>query len=107
MGENKFNYNRVLFTLETLSTPEDKISYLYKVKVDVNRVIQCFSRNKFQSLKKYATKNIFAEDGCDELSEFLTKVISYYNSPLYGDRYISDEILKRHLKEEVLSIKIF
>ena len=107
MGENKFNYNRVLFTLETLSTPEDKISYLYKVKVDVNRVIQCFSRNKFQSLKKYATKNIFAEDGCDELSEFLTKVISYYNSPLYGDRYISDEILKRHLKEEVLKYQNF
>ncbi len=107
MGENNFNYHRVLFTLSTLSTPEDKISYLYKVKVDVNRIIQCFTRSKFQSLKKYAKKNIFAEDGCDELSEFLTKVIGYYNSPLYGDRYISDEILKRHLKEEVIKHENF
>jgi hypothetical protein len=107
MGENKFNYNRVLFTLSTISTPEDKISYLYKVKVDVNRVIQCFTRSKFQSLKKYAKKNIFAEDGCDELTEFLQKVISYYNSPLYGERYISDEILKRHLKEEVIKYQNF
>lgn len=107
MGVSKFNYSRVLFTLSTFKTPEEKISYLYTVKVDVNRVIQCFTRPKFQALKKYAKKNIFAEDGCDELSDFLKEVISYYNSPLYGDRYISDEILKRHLKEEVIKYKNF
>jgi len=49
----------------------------------------------------------FAADGCDELSTFLKEVIGYYNSPLYGDRYISDEILKRHLKEEVIKYKNF
>jgi len=107
MEENKFNYHKVLFSLSTLQTPEEKISYLYNVKVEVNRVIQCFTRSKFQTLKKYAKKNIFDEDGCDELTEFLKKVISYYNSPLYGERYISDEILKRHLKEEVLKYKNF
>lgn len=99
--ENKFNYHKVLFTLETFKTAEEKISYLYGVKVDLNRIIQCFSRKKFQALKKYAKPNLFAEDGCSELTEFLKEVIGYYNSPLYGDRYISDEILSRHLKEEV------
>lgn len=107
MVAEKFNYHKVLFTLETFNTYEEKIAYLYKIKIDVNRVIQCFARPKFQALKKYATKNIFAEDGCDELTEFLKKVIGYYNSPLYGDRYISDDILKRHLKEEVIQYKNF
>lgn len=107
MGETKYNYHKVLFVLNTLKTPEEKISYLYSVKVDVNRVIQCFTRKKFQKLKKYAQKNIFAEDGCDELTDFLKEVISYYNSPNYGDRYISDEILTRHLKEEVTKYKNF
>jgi len=107
MGVSKFNYNKVLFTLSTLKTPKEKISYLYTVKVDVNRVIQCFTRKKFQALKKYAVKNVFDDDGCDELSVFLKKIIGYYNSPLYGDRYISDEILKRHLKEEVIKYKNF
>jgi hypothetical protein len=105
MGENKFNYNKVLFTLGTLKKSEEKIAYLYSVKVDVNRVIQCFTKEKFQPLKKYAKKNIFAEDGCDELSVFLQEVIGCYNSPQYGERYISDEILKRHLKEEVVKYK--
>jgi hypothetical protein len=77
------------------------------VKVDINRIIKCFSGQKFQALKKYAKKNIFAEDGCDELSEFLKEVISYYNSPQYGDRYISDAILKRHIKEEIVKYKNF
>lgn len=103
----KLNYHKVLFTLQTLTTPEEKISYLYTVKVDVNRIIKCFSGQKFQSLKKYAVKNIFAEDGCDELTDFLKEVISYYNSPQYGDRYISDAILKRHIKEEVIKYKNF
>ena len=50
----KFNYHKVIFTLETIKSPEEKISYLFGVKVDLNRVIQCFSRKKFQALKKYA-----------------------------------------------------
>lgn len=105
--EKKFNYHKVLFTLETYKTAEEKISYLYKVKVDLNRIIQCFSRKKFQALKKYAKPNIFSEDGCKELTDFLKEVIGYYNSPLYGDRYISDEILSRHIKEEVKKYKNF
>ncbi len=107
MGSSKFNYNKVQFTLETLKTPEDKISYLYTIKVEVNRIIQCFSKTKFQPLRKYAVKNLFALDGCDELTEFLKKTIGYYNSPEYGDRYISDSILQRHLKEEVIKYKKF
>lgn len=105
MNENKFNYHKVLLTISTYKNPEDKISYLYSVKVDLNRIIQCFSKEKFQALKKYAKKNIFAEDGCDELSEFVKEVISCYNSPHYGDRYISDDIIKRHLKEEITKYK--
>jgi len=107
MEESQLNQHKVLFTLNTFKTPEDKISYLYKVKVDINRIIQCFSRKKFQALKKYAKNNIFAEDGCNELTDFLKKVISYYNSPANGDRYISDEILNRHIKEEVIKYKNF
>ena len=107
MSEKKFNYHKVLFTLETFNTPEEKISYLYSIKVDVNRVIKCFSTQKLQALKKYVVKNIFAEDGCDELSAFLKEVMGYYNSPQYGDRNISDEILKRHMKEEVIKYKNF
>jgi len=103
----KLNYHKVLFTLQTFSTPAEKISYLLSVKVDINRIIKCFSGQKFQSLKKYAVKNIFAEDGCDELTDFLKEVITYYNSPQFGDRYISDAILKRHLKEEVVKYKNF
>ena len=105
MSDNKFNYHKVLLTLSTYKSPEDKISYLYSIKVDLNRIIQCFTREKFQALKKYAKKNIFTEDGCDELSVFVKEVISYYNSPQYGDRYISDDIIKRHLKEEVIKYK--
>lgn len=102
MSDNKFNYHKVLLTVSTYKSPEDKISYLYSIKVDLNRIIQCFTKEKFQALKKYAKKNIFAEDGCDELSVFVKEVIGYYNSPQYGDRYISDDIIKRHLKEEVI-----
>ena len=90
-----------------MQAPEEKISYLYSVKVDINRIIKCFSSPKFQALKKYAVKNIFAEDGCEELTDFLREIIGYYNSPLYGDRYISDEILKRHLKQETIKYKNF
>lgn len=107
MSNSKLNYHKVLFTLQTLNTPEQKIAYLYNVKLDINRIIKCFTSPKFQNLKKYAKKNIFAEDGCDELSEFLKEVIGYYNSPNYGDQYISDEILKRHVKEEVIKYKNF
>lgn len=107
MAEEKFNYHKVLFTLETFTTPEEKISYLFSIKVEVNRVIKCFSTQKIQALKKYVVKNIFAEDGCDELSDFLKEVISYYNSPKYGDRNIRDEILKRHMNEEVIKYKNF
>ena len=103
----KLNYHKVLFTLQTINSYEEKISYLYTVKVDINRIIKCFSGQKFQALKKYAKKNIFAEDGCDELTEFLKEVITYYNSPQYGDRYISDAILKRHIKEEIIKYKNF
>ncbi|PID56407.1 MAG: hypothetical protein CR986_10270 [Ignavibacteriae bacterium] len=107
MVEDKFNYHKVFFTLNTFNKPEEKISYLYKVKIEINRVIKCFTRKKFQPLRKYAVKNIFAEDGCDELTTFLKKVIGYYNLPFYGDRYISDDILKRHLNEEVIKYKNF
>jgi len=107
MDEDKFNYHKVLFTLDTLKSPEDKISFLYSVKVEVNRVIQCFSQQKVQALVKYTKKNVFAIDGCIELTEFLKKIIGYYNSPEYGDRYISESILKRHLKEEVIKYKKF
>lgn len=107
MGENNLNYHKVLFTVDTLKSTQEKISYLFSVKIDVNRIIQCFSRKKFQELKKYAVKNIFAEDGCDELTDFLKGVISYYTSPMYGDRYINDEILKRHLNEEIIKYKNF
>ncbi|MCW8849038.1 MAG: hypothetical protein OQJ81_03590, partial [Melioribacteraceae bacterium] len=107
MSASRFNFHKILFTLETFSTPEEKISYLFSIKVDVNRVIKCFSTQKTQALKKYVVKNIFAEDGCDELSIFLKEVMGYYNSPQYGDRNISDEILKRHMKEEVIKYKNF
>lgn len=107
MSAKKFNFHKILFTLETFTSPEEKISYLFSIKVDVNRVIKCFSTQKTQALKKYVVKNIFAEDGCDELSAFLKEVMGYYNSPQYGDRNISDEILKRHMKEEVIKYKNF
>lgn len=107
MAEEKFNYHKVIFTLETLSTPEEKISYLFSIKVEVNRVIKCFSTQKLQALKKYVVKNIFAEDGCDELTDFLKEVIGYYSSHKYGDRNIRDEILKRHMNEQVIKYKNF
>jgi hypothetical protein len=107
MSRKDFNYHKVLFTLQTLASPEEKLSYLYNVKIEINRIIKCFSSQKFQALKKYAVKNIYAEDGCEELTEFLKEIIGYYNSPQYGDRYISDEVLKRHLKEEVKKYKNF
>ena len=52
MSEKKFNYHKVLFTLETFATPEEKISYLFSIKVEVNRVIKCFSTQKLQAIKK-------------------------------------------------------
>ena len=52
-------------------------------------------------------RSVFALDGCGELTEFINKIIGYYNSPEYGDRYISDSILQRHLKEEVIKYKKF
>ncbi len=107
MVAGRFNYHKILFSLETFSSAEEKLSYLYGVKVEVTKVIQCFTHNKFQPLRNYAKKNIFAEDGCDELTEYLQQVIGYYNSPLYSSRFISEEILKRHLREEVIKYKKF
>ncbi|MFZ1288998.1 MAG: hypothetical protein WAR79_02835 [Melioribacteraceae bacterium] len=107
MVAGRFNYHKVLFTLDTFSTSEEKLSFLYGVKLEVNKVIQCFAQTKFQPLRNYATVNKFADDGCDELTEFLQKIIGYYNSPLYSARFISEEILKRHLREEVLNYKKF
>ncbi len=107
MVVGKFNYHKILFTLDTISNSEEKISYLYSVKLEVNKIIQCFSESKFQPLRNYARENKFADDGCEELTEFLQKIIGYYNSPLYVTRYISDEILKRHLREEVNNYRKF
>ena len=42
MGAEKFNYHKVLFTVGILKNPEERITYLYKVKMDINRIIQCF-----------------------------------------------------------------
>jgi len=107
MVVGKFNYHKILFTLDTISNSEEKISYLYSVQLEVNRVIQCFSESKFQPLRNYTKDNKFADDGCEELTEFLKKIVGYYNSPLYVTRYISDEILKRHLREEVNNYRKF
>ena len=107
MVVGKFNYHQILFTLETYLKIEEKLSFLFEVKIEVNKVIQCFVQTKFQPLRNYITKNKFTDDGCDELTEFLQKVAGYYNSPLYSNRFLSDEILKRHLREEVLNYKKF
>ncbi|MBI1931377.1 MAG: hypothetical protein HYS24_02425 [Ignavibacteriales bacterium] len=107
MVVGKFNYHQILFTLETYLKIEEKLSFLFEVKIEVNKVIQCFVQTKFQPLRNYITKNKFTDDGCDELTEFLQKVAGFYNSPLYSNRFLSDEILKRHLREEVLNYKKF
>ncbi|MBK8945653.1 MAG: hypothetical protein IPM32_10350 [Ignavibacteriae bacterium] len=107
MVVGKFNYHKILFTLDTLSTTEEKISFLFGVKLEVNKVIQCFTQTKFQPLRNYIRENKFADDGCEELTEFLKKIVSFYNSPLYSNRFISEEILKRHLREEVINYKKF
>ncbi|MBK7103933.1 MAG: hypothetical protein IPH62_01440 [Ignavibacteriae bacterium] len=107
MVAGRFNYHKILFTLDTFQTSEEKLSFLYGVKLEVNKVIQCFTQTKFQPLRNYVSENKFADDGCSELTEFLKTVIGYYNSPLYSNRFISEEILKRHLREEVINYKKF
>ena len=107
MVVGKFNYHKILFTLDTFANSEEKISHLYSVKLEVSKIIQCFSESKFQPLRNYARENKFADDGCEELTEFLQKIIGYYNSPLYVTRYISEEILKRHLREEINNYRKF
>ncbi|MCB0750920.1 MAG: hypothetical protein KDC52_05560 [Ignavibacteriae bacterium] len=107
MVAGKFNYHKILFTLDTFSSAEEKLSYLFSIQIEVNKVVKCFAQSKFQPLRNYAAENKFADDGCEELTDFLKKIIGYYNSPLYSTRFISEEILKRHLREEVLNYKKF
>ena len=63
MVVGKFNYHKILFTLDTFANSEEKISHLYSVKLEVSKIIQCFSESKFQPLRNYARENKFADDG--------------------------------------------
>ncbi len=100
-----FNLSKIRFTLDLFKTPEEKISYLYHVKIEINRVIQCFSGRKYLPLRKYSLDNIFIEDNCPELKEFLKKILNYYNSNGGESRFPGESLLLRHVKKEVIEYK--
>ncbi len=108
MGQFKFgafNLYKIRFSVDLLKTPEEKISYLYNVKIEINRVIQCFSRRKFLALRKYAADNLFIEDNCPELKEFLKKKLSYFNASVNETRFPGEEILRREIRKEVVEYR--
>lgn len=105
MDDSKFNFHKILFTIDSYDLPQEKLSYLYNLKIEINRIIKCFTKRKIQALKNYAKSNIFAEDGCDELTKFLSEKVKYYGSSKFGERIIDDNLLKTHLNEEVLKYK--
>ncbi len=101
MNIYELNYHKIKFTLELINSAEEKISYLYKIKIEINRVIHCFKKKKFLPLRKYALDNIFLEDGCPELNKFMKKLLSSYDSNPNEQRFPNEDILLRHIKKEI------
>ncbi len=101
MNIYELNYHKIKFTLDLLSSPEEKISYLYQIKIEINRVIQCFNKKKLLPLRKYALDNVFLEDGCPELNKFIKEILAYYDSRPNEQRYPNEDILLRHVKKEI------
>ncbi|GEM_PF-5805143 len=101
MNIYELNYHKIKFALELISSPEEKLSYLYQIKIEINRVIQCFTKKKFLPLRKYAMDNIFLEDGCPELNKFMKQLLAFYDSRPNEQRYPNEDILLRHIKKEI------
>ena len=101
MNIYELNYHKIKFSLDLLPSPEEKISYLYQIKIEINRVIQCFTKKKLLPLRKYALDNVFLEDGCPELNKFMKELLAFYDSRPNEQRYPNEDILLRHVKKEI------
>ena len=106
MKLDDFNINKIKFTMKIYKTNEEKLSYLYSVKKEINRVIYCFERQKSLPLHMYAQTTSLVTDGCPELSEFLQKQIDNYDFDPFKmrdkTRMPPSDRLESAIKKEVL-----
>ena len=67
----KYNFTKVKFSLDLLPNPEEKLSHLYKLKLDVNKLILCFENSLSMPLSPFLNNPNIVDIGCDELKEFI------------------------------------
>jgi hypothetical protein len=95
------NVYYIRMNLESLSSNEEKLSFLLKTKTEIRKIIRCFEKPKVMNIRHYVRDDIFLDDNCKELKSFLKRVIMRYTLDPRDRRFPGEDILKAEMKKEI------
>jgi hypothetical protein len=102
MDFGDINWYEIKFKVKSIGTIEERLSYLYQVKMEINKLILCFEKPKDFPLPTYAEEHSLADDGCPQFKEFIKKSLKNYDLDPYATRMPTDDKLNVDIKNEVL-----
>lgn len=104
MDLSQLNYNEFYFHLQNVISDEDKLKYLYKLKIELRKMINSFEDAIQLPLKMFLEEYFFQKDEYKSVHLFLKKIVERQSLNPRDKRYPSEDYLRGEIKKELAEL---
>lgn len=98
-----YNFQQILFAIDTFKEINEKTGYLEKIKRELKRIVACFETPKTLPFKMYASQNNNIEGCCTEFKDFIKHQFETISSNPYDKRYPGEGELRGLVRTELVN----
>jgi len=99
------NFSELYFNLENISSDEDRLNYLYRLKLEIRKTIKSFSEAVQMPVRIFLEEYFQTNQEFKEVSTILRKIIERQSLNPRDKRYPSEDYLRNELQKEILELE--
>lgn len=104
MDFSQLNYNEFYFNLQNIISDEEKLVYLYKLKIELRRMINSFEEAIQLPLRMFLEEYFALKDEYRAIHIYLKRIIERQSLNPRDKRYPSEDYLRQEIKKELVEL---
>jgi hypothetical protein len=104
MNISQLNYNEFYFHLQNIISDDERLSYLYRLKIELRKAANSFEDAIQLPLRMFLEEHFQTQEEYKVLYSFLKNVIEKQSLNPKDKRYLSEEFLRQEIRKELIEI---
>lgn len=100
-----YNFSELYFNLENITNDQERLNYLYRLKLELRKTIKSFSEAVQMPMRMFLEEYFLKDEEYKCVAIFLKKIIEKQSTNPRDKRYPSEDYLRGEIKKEIIELE--